>query len=506
MHNYKLITLILLGLILLVPTLTRSQSTVAYDFKNNSFDKEIPFDELITFKFINIPDKTKEIILRIQQVSGKKIKLKGSSKPYDSDSAIINSNIRPIELKIDSLSINNENLTAFKLCPIYFPPNNDYIFTITTIIKQRPLTDKEENILFDTLIKSGLITNQLQNFTEAAIAKGFGSISTSANITLDSIRKIADNTVLSLFGPNAVNKFDQKAIESETSKMTAFAVNILNLVNKIGDYKNNLNVLIKQRKNVKNEKINTADSLFAVRKIESIYSALQAVPFFAPDGFAAVNEQIDSFVSYLDNAFISSDDVKQLKIYSDSLRIITSNFIQSFIQDVVLNQVIVREFGMTTYPKGLVEQSKNYIAADIGSAYVGPLDKFVFFSCATIYFRPVKRSVPLKRYQGWDILRSRLSADIGITLTSISVPNEIQGFAFQEQADSDKGLILGLGCRILPFLKIDGGTMVYRADDPNPLVNDLAYKWSWYIGASIDLEVSALFKASFSGTKSNKTE
>ena len=103
------------------------------------------------------------------------------------------------------------------------------------------------------------------------------------------------------------------------------------------------------------------------------------------------------------------------------------------------------------------------------------MDKFVYFTHISIYFRPVKRSVPLRKYNGSDIFLSRFSVDIGMTMNSISEENKISGFSFQEDKDKDKGLMFGCGFRILPFAKINAGTMIYQLKNIIPLANRIFF-------------------------------
>jgi hypothetical protein len=506
MLTTRLVTSFLFGSILLITTLAQAQSTVTYDFDKNSFDKEIPFDELITFKFINIPDSTKEIILSIQEVPRKNVKLEGSADPYCTDSLIKDLKIRPIKLKIDSLSISKTDSTAQKVCPYYFSPNRNYIFSIKTEIKQRPLNDKEKSMLKDKLIKSGLVANQLSYFIKESFKignKDDNRVSFIANTVLDNIRKKSDSIVVSFYGKDAEFIYDDKILYAENLKMIEFAEPVLNLSDAIKNFQIDLDLMLKDPA----KKLDAALYSKINEKIDSTKSVFKEISFFAPDGFKVVKDQTNKLKNLLRTQQLPVEPISEWESYIDEIEGSTMQFLDICLQDVILNQVIMREFVAATYPKGLVEQSRNYIAADLGAAYVGPLDKFVFFSCASIYFRPVKRSIPLRQYRHWDdFLLSRVSLDVGITLSSISKPNEIQGFAFKEQNDSDKGLMLGLGFRILPFLKLNGGSMVYRADDPNPMIKNLSYKASWYFGAAIDFEVSALFKATFSGKKSAEQE
>jgi len=385
------------------------------------------------------------------------------------------------DLKRGRSSFANDS-TVYIVSPKYFPPNKDFVFEVN-LLTIRELTNNEKAELLNQISHSGIISNNLDKLYAFIRQNDFNGLSRESNKTFYRIKYLVDSLAKTIYGDQIEFSYKKDIFRSQLVLFSELSSSMSNLSNTIENLKTNTYFL----EDTTGEYQST---------LEELESQIQSIGFFPFVNFDSVEDIIGGITDEgmkltFEEVVNSWNELNQFRIKN------THVFMEKLIADALINQMGILEFSASSYPKGLVEQSKNYIAADLGYAYIPALDRFTYFATASIYFRPVKRSVPLGMYKGFDVLKTRFSMDVGLTLNAIDVENEIKGFQ-----DTNKGLILGGGFRILPFLKVNTGTVVYMAKDKNPLINAYSYKWSWYIGASIDLSVSALIKENFSGTSS----
>lgn len=447
---------------LLINHQTLAQQVVTYDFETNAFDKTIPFDELFTFKFINIPKvEADSFVFTCWRINKQ------------------NDPMEPLFEKHISIStIVGDTVISF-VSPNYFPPNKDFVFQVN-LLAQRELTENEEEELLAQITGSEIISKNLDKLYAFIRQNDFEEQSQENNIIFSRIKYLVDSLAKTMYGKQIRISYEKDVFVSQLKMFSKLSSSLIKLSDAIDYLKRNLYYL------------NDTTGVYR-RTLNELEKGIQGITFFPFANFELVQEIVVNITD--DEMRLTFEDViTSWKELDEFRRLHTDVFMEILIADALINQMSIVEFAAQTYPKGLVEQSKNYIAADLGYIYIPALDRFAYIATASIYFRPVKRSVPLGMYKGFDVFKTRFSIDVGLTLNAIDVKNEIKGFQ-----NTNKGLILGGGFRILPFLKMNTGTVVYMAKDKNPLINNYSYKWSWYIGASIDLSVSALFKENFSG-------
>ena len=108
----KLIYIVLFGIIA-VSISSEAQNIVTYDFQTNAFDKTIPFDELITFKFVNIPQNS------INAFTFSCVQINKFDEPGV-----------PLFTPPIKISKFTNDSSASIVSDVYFPPNKDIIFEI----------------------------------------------------------------------------------------------------------------------------------------------------------------------------------------------------------------------------------------------------------------------------------------------------------------------------------------------------------------------------------------
>lgn len=141
------------------------------------------------------------------------------------------------------------------------------------------------------------------------------------------------------------------------------------------------------------------------------------------------------------------------------------------------------------YPVAMTDQANNYLGLDFGLAYVGNFSRLQSYYGVNVYFRPVNKNIPLSRYHSFgDIMGTRASLLLGITFASIEKDNVRKGVL------ADKGLLLGAGFRLVSFLRVQGGGLLYYRYPQNPLINrdNYSMKVSPFVAFSFDMDMQSL--------------
>lgn len=103
-----------------------------------------------------------------------------------------------------------------------------------------------------------------------------------------------------------------------------------------------------------------------------------------------------------------------------------------------------------------------------------------------INFRSIDKDIPMRfvRYKTW---RHYVSFVGGITLRSLAVQGKREDFF------GNSSLLTGLGLRLNNYIKLTGGTVWFKATDPNPVSTNKPVRVLPYAGISLDLELRDLF-------------
>lgn len=127
-------------------------------------------------------------------------------------------------------------------------------------------------------------------------------------------------------------------------------------------------------------------------------------------------------------------------------------------------------------------RAKFHISADAGLLYGVATGEVLPYFGVNFYFRSVNREIPL----GLRFNRPfwyRASLTLGITVASIEEDGE--------RSDLFGGVagLVGLGYRLTDHFRLSAGTLVFRKDDPNPLVTDRSVALDPFVSLSIDWDV-----------------
>lgn len=483
-----------------------AQTTVTYDFKKNEGLGVIPFDEFIRFDFKNLPPYVNTLVFTCYEYKNGNVNSK-------------NEKLNKILFFADTASkykgLNTEDSTAYILSNRFFKPNKTYLFEIQLLSKEKPLSKNQKERIMKELLSKKVVSNEL----------------TKLNITLSEsdFTKYSKNV---MFSDSLIKRLIDSTAEEVLDKKVEFTKNSREQILLLSDVTDRIQSLYDQLKRKDTQSYKDLLSKDTSNRISmhliDLERKLKGITFFPIDKKAigalkGSMEKVQQDTNYiktklLDKSLINAAEYTTLQQYLQSLEMNYSklikamakfeeNFSEKFLIGSLLDQMQLYNMSSATYPEGLVEQSKNYFAADIGWAYVPAWNDFTTFTQASVYFRPVKREVPLNHYRfwSWDNAGARLSLDIGMSLNSVVVENERKGFAFDPDKDPSNALMLGVGIRVLTFAKINIGSIIYQVENANPLVQKYDYTSSLYLGASIDLSLQGLWKENFSKSKSTST-
>lgn len=131
-----------------------------------------------------------------------------------------------------------------------------------------------------------------------------------------------------------------------------------------------------------------------------------------------------------------------------------------------------------------------HISADAGLVYGWDLDETLTYVGANIYGRPINTDVSLASLKAEGLLRwgHRLSLTLGVTVESIDKLGQRKGII------GSNALVVGVGYRLTDVIRLSVGALVFKEENPNPLVtNDTSLAVSPYVAISFDLDVAKQF-------------
>jgi hypothetical protein len=166
------------------------------------------------------------------------------------------------------------------------------------------------------------------------------------------------------------------------------------------------------------------------------------------------------------------------------------NALRSAVQTHVnmLGGTILNDFTalVTTYGNFDTRRSW-YLSADTGVAVAPELGEVFPYVGTNIYFRPVNKQAPPT------VFLSRFSAIVGFTLTS----NLIKPGETQSLFGTNANLLLGAGLRATDVLRFNGGVLVLKGVNPNPLINRTRLEITPYFSFSADIDLAGIMSGLF---------
>jgi hypothetical protein len=124
-----------------------------------------------------------------------------------------------------------------------------------------------------------------------------------------------------------------------------------------------------------------------------------------------------------------------------------------------------------------------YISVDLGLAYAWDVEGVFPYVGTSFAIRPVNKS---RRLQGWDLSR-RCALLIG--LTASSVQRKAGERVLRDDLFATSAGLLGAGIRLTDYIRVSAGALLYRKNDPNPLINDMRITADPFVSLSFDWDI-----------------
>lgn len=171
--------------------------------------------------------------------------------------------------------------------------------------------------------------------------------------------------------------------------------------------------------------------------------------------------------------------------------------------DLLASEVALRAVGaevVDASSTGGFETFQNYyVSADAGLVAAPELDAVVSYVGVNLYLRPVNKNAPLRQLGSFGKTFSRRFAfTLGLTVQSLADGDNGNGPTRQDLF-GNQSMLIGAGLRITDMIRLGGGALVFKQDDPSPLITRFETAVSYYLTVSFDLNVARAFQGGLGG-------
>jgi hypothetical protein len=206
------------------------------------------------------------------------------------------------------------------------------------------------------------------------------------------------------------------------------------------------------------------------------------------DQFTAVAQQVERVRSALEVARFQLTTVQEL--LTTRAAAITA-FANRFAAELV---DVIEIDGDTTATWDT--RTRSYVSADVGVAWSDPIQSFFFYVGANFYLGPVNKKAPL-RWSEPGNFRKRFALMAAIPLNSFNLSQAqttlSAGGVTLKGVLGDRPLLLGAGVRINDLVRVTSGAVLFRVQDPNPLIATERLDYAWFLAFSIDWDLRGMF-------------
>jgi hypothetical protein len=155
---------------------------------------------------------------------------------------------------------------------------------------------------------------------------------------------------------------------------------------------------------------------------------------------------------------------------------------------VNLGATIATQVYLVTTTMGSLETRRTwYVSADLGLAVAPTIGEVFPYAGVNIYFRPVNKAAPPGPFL------SRFAALLGFTWTD----NLLKTGERKALYGDKRMLMVGAGIRGNELFRFNGGVLLLRGVDPNPLIEKTRIEVTPFVSISADIDVAGMFTAMF---------
>ncbi len=446
-----------------------NSSVSTLDLTTGKFNKEFPFDKPFTIHIKGIKKSYRKLQFTIVRNIGK---LPAGTKPQPTrlTPEMVRAREPVMTLSDWERPADGADITEIDVVvPYKLKFNGDYSFYADPY-GTRPLTAAEKQKLTASLKQNDNIANLISELAKTVAAypeEVLSRFRDALNLAADQAVKSVDSTFV----------FNPPANLPQLQMLDTFRRNL-----------DNMNLILKALSS--NQQINRSRFVTLQRFVNNIdWGYLKK----ESSEYKQFSDAIDSLNNKKDN--LPPTTVNNLKsLLPAATRAITArdNFKDELIGDVVVPFTSKIEVLNSTYRGDFVDNANFYITLDAGLAGAWRIDRALLYSGVNFYFRPIDKSIPFSNYNTfWEQVGVRTSLLLGLTFDSIEKEGVRKGLIL-----NNKALVTGVGFRILPFMKLNGGLLVHYRYGENPLTDNSRYHLSSspFLSFSFDLDIKPLLK------------
>jgi hypothetical protein len=496
--------LIIICMVFSIVALGQNVKTINYKFNEESLSDLLPFDQHFVIKVTDLEDMD-SLILKIYEIKKYAYK-KLYNEKGGSNNELKMEIIKKNELAFISPVFTRANDFKNGICKIqvtaYLQPNSRYVLEFKTK-KLTPLSDAQQEELTDAIRNDAQIQNLLNTEIVANLRANASNRSATNWTPLTKQLSQRANTVIMAVNTDYTIKKDID-FHAQLLKVNNILRSNINILERLGILTKRYREFITDslipngtdKRNNELRRVNTDSSRFA--------------QMLTNDDWINLNEdRIDAIMDFykrvINKNFISDTAIKRklsdneidVEKKLQNILVAKDEFVAEFVK-IKVNTVFNSSGSGSTYSPDLIVRAKQHVTFDAGYAYVWSIDRGNAYVGMNIYFRGVDTSLPLKNYRAnfKDYMGSHFSLLIGLSVESIKKDSVRRGLLGNGSA-----LITGIGYKLLPWFKINGGAYLYYKYPVNPLYDKqrVSFTASPFVSLSIDVNLSTLFNSFSNG-------
>ncbi|NLU93332.1 hypothetical protein [Chitinophaga sp. Ak27] len=465
---------------------------VVYDFdRPEALDGKVPFDRAFQLKLVHIKPEVTAISATIYPVGvtnyrklmkdaglTRKGKRVNGKRIFLSNDVLLSNTLTPILVDSVTRNVNFADTGTQAIIPhlITLQPSTDYFIQINTYSK-RELTDAESAAVLAALVSNDAIPTLLNTFARVNLADPHSHFDQTFSGFVRAIRENALSTARKINKDYTLDLSD-KDLASQLHSYAEMYNKIANATLQLRDISEDARLNDSLKRIAGNDFVAKATNTLmqvdwsTIKESDTSAIMAQFYRVIPKDSSFTVNRTYGLIAKNIKAAIESRDAANRYLTYS-----------------LIANSIKLQGVLACTYPEEFVKQASQFIASDLGLAYVWGIGRVNPYIGVQVALSPLDDSIPLREYKGFGpIVRSRLSFLIGISVDAVAKDSVRRGII------GGQALILGTGIKLWPWLKVNSGFYLYYREPTNPTTakDNLRFHGSPFVSLSIDVRVQSL--------------